>query len=147
MPSKPFLAPRVWIRPRCAIYNDNYRFSNAIISGGLDGVERKYHEAMARADFKSANRSVDPMIESTLSSASANLSSSPVGLPPTSGLSRSMSVSRVSRSPSIESASFERSTLHRRSTRRRADLMDVVVSAPASASVEAHSQLIYLDRW
>ena len=98
MPSRQFLAPRVWTRPRCAIYNDNYRYGSSLINTGLDGVERKYHESMARAEFKSQNRTNELLLDVNLP---LTHSTSAVTLPPLgepSPLRRSYSV-RLPRSP------------------------------------------------
>lgn len=95
MVGKKFLAPVVWTRPRCAIYTDNYRFGDSLIRGGLDNVERKYVESMARTEFKSLNRTPDVVLDAT--SPSLIHSSSFAALPPRpeiTTLRRSRSVAR-----------------------------------------------------
>lgn len=92
--SKKFLAPVVWTRPRCQIYTDNYRFGDSLIRGGLDNVERKYVESMARTEFKSLNRNPDAALNTL---PPITYSSSFAALPPrpeTPSLRRSRSVVR-----------------------------------------------------
>lgn len=82
-------------RPRCAIYDLNYRYGDSLIRGGLDNVEKKYVEKMAHIEFKSQNRTPErDSLSSALSHSYSTASLPPRPETPSSTLRRSKSVVR-----------------------------------------------------
>jgi len=150
MPKK-FLAPVVWTRPRCQIYTDNYRFGDSLIRGSLDNVERKYVESMARTEFKSLNRTPDPILSANLDiSPSLTHSTSFAALPPrpeSISLRRSKSVVRPVSAYVDMDLDTESTLLRRRSTRKRPETIHFPdITTVLSPDVQQLSNAVYLDR-
>ena len=81
-------------RPRCAIYDLNYRYGDSLIRGGLDNVEKKYVEKMAHIEFKSQNRTPERDSAPALSHSFSTAALPPRPETPASTLRRSKSVVR-----------------------------------------------------
>lgn len=108
-PKGTFTAPKVWKRPKTAIYNDNYRFGNSLYSGAVADLERKYSERNPYIASYSPPPTSDPGTRRAILEAELGLHTADLH-------SRSLSASRASQRATEAISNYSLSSLKETTT-------------------------------